>query len=154
LPRLSRCWHTSTSTLRPSFKITVPAQIKTECKYHHACVGLLKIDQAHSSLGKASRIEHRALTSYFAGSIAVCHRLVLTHPAACIFQRCRTSSHEADPRKRDFRRSKSARVLGVSFASVNRWEGGIRPTGQHVHLYLAIDDALRVVTRRKSSSSG
>ena len=38
-----------------------------------------------------------------------------------------------------------ARVLGVSFASVNRWEGGHSgPTGPTRDLYLAIDAALRV----------
>jgi transcriptional regulator with XRE-family HTH domain len=37
-----------------------------------------------------------------------------------------------------------ARVLGVSFASVNRWEGGhSAPTGPTKDLYLAIDSALR-----------
>lgn len=37
-----------------------------------------------------------------------------------------------------------ARVLGVSFASVNRWEGGhSTPTGPTQDLYLAIDAALR-----------
>jgi transcriptional regulator with XRE-family HTH domain len=37
-----------------------------------------------------------------------------------------------------------ARVLGVSFASVNRWEGGhSAPTGPARDLYLAIEGALR-----------
>lgn len=37
-----------------------------------------------------------------------------------------------------------ARVLGVSFASVNRWEGGhSSPTGPTRDVYLAIDGALR-----------
>lgn len=38
-----------------------------------------------------------------------------------------------------------ARLLGVSFASVNRWEGGNHssPTGPTRDLYLAIDGALR-----------
>jgi len=39
-----------------------------------------------------------------------------------------------------------ARLLSVSFASVNRWEGGSHssPTGPTRDLYLAIDTALRV----------
>jgi hypothetical protein len=37
-----------------------------------------------------------------------------------------------------------ARLLGVSFASVNRWEGGhSSPMGPTRDLYLAIDAALR-----------
>jgi transcriptional regulator with XRE-family HTH domain len=37
-----------------------------------------------------------------------------------------------------------ARILGVSFASVNRWEGGhFAPTGPTLDLYLALDGALR-----------
>lgn len=37
-----------------------------------------------------------------------------------------------------------ARLLGVSFASVNRWEGGHSvPTGPICDLYLALDTALR-----------
>jgi type I restriction enzyme M protein len=37
-----------------------------------------------------------------------------------------------------------ARLLGVSFASVNRWEGGhSSPTGPTRDLYLALDAALR-----------
>ncbi len=37
-----------------------------------------------------------------------------------------------------------ARVLGVSFASVNRWEGGhSAPTGPNLDLYVALDAALR-----------
>lgn len=37
-----------------------------------------------------------------------------------------------------------ARLLGVSFASVNRWEGGhSSPTGPTRDLYLAIDAAIR-----------
>jgi|SRR5580704_7752532 len=37
-----------------------------------------------------------------------------------------------------------ARILGVSFASVNRWEGGhSSPTGPTRDLYLAIDSAIR-----------
>lgn len=37
-----------------------------------------------------------------------------------------------------------ARLLGVSFASVNRWEGGhSSPTGPTQDLYLALDAALR-----------
>ena len=35
-----------------------------------------------------------------------------------------------------------ARLLGVSFASVNRWEGG-RPTGPTADLYQAIEAAIR-----------
>jgi len=37
-----------------------------------------------------------------------------------------------------------AQILGVSFASVNRWEGGhSSPTGPTRDLYLAIDAAMR-----------
>ncbi len=37
-----------------------------------------------------------------------------------------------------------ARLLGVSFASVNRWEGGhSSPAGSTRELYVAIDGALR-----------
>jgi transcriptional regulator with XRE-family HTH domain len=37
-----------------------------------------------------------------------------------------------------------ARLLGVSFASVNRWEGGhSSPTGPTQDLYSALDAALR-----------
>jgi DNA-binding transcriptional regulator YiaG len=37
-----------------------------------------------------------------------------------------------------------ARLLGVSFASINRWEGGhSSPTGPTSDLYLALDAALR-----------
>jgi len=37
-----------------------------------------------------------------------------------------------------------ARLLGVSFASVNRWEGGhSSPTGPTADLYQAIDAAIR-----------
>jgi transcriptional regulator with XRE-family HTH domain len=37
-----------------------------------------------------------------------------------------------------------ARLLGVSFASVNRWEGGHSgPTGPTLDLYLALDGAIR-----------
>lgn len=37
-----------------------------------------------------------------------------------------------------------ARLLGVSFASVNRWEGGhSSPTGPTRDLYLALDAAIR-----------
>jgi hypothetical protein len=37
-----------------------------------------------------------------------------------------------------------ARLLGVSFASVNRWEGGhSSPTGPTQDLFLALDAALR-----------
>jgi transcriptional regulator with XRE-family HTH domain len=37
-----------------------------------------------------------------------------------------------------------ARLLGVSFASVNRWEGGhSSPTGPILDLYLALDAAIR-----------
>jgi transcriptional regulator with XRE-family HTH domain len=37
-----------------------------------------------------------------------------------------------------------ARILGVSFASVNRWEGGhSSPMGPNRDLYLALDSALK-----------
>lgn len=39
---------------------------------------------------------------------------------------------------------KMARFLGVSFVSVNRWEGGhSSPTGPTLDLYMAIDAAIR-----------
>src|SRR6266571_9040121 len=38
-----------------------------------------------------------------------------------------------------------ARLLGVSFASVNRWEGGHSgPTGPTLDLYLALNGAIRM----------
>lgn len=47
-------------------------------------------------------------------------------------------------RKLDLPQEQMARLLGVSFASVNRWEGGhSSPTGPTRDLYLAIDAALR-----------
>lgn len=48
-------------------------------------------------------------------------------------------------RKRlDLSQEQMARLLGVSFTSVNRWEGGhSSPTGPTRDLYLAIDAALR-----------
>ena len=40
-----------------------------------------------------------------------------------------------------------AQLLGVSFVSVNRWEGGhSTPTGPTLDLYLALDAAIRVGT--------
>jgi type I restriction enzyme M protein len=48
-------------------------------------------------------------------------------------------------RKLGLSQEQLARLLGVSFASVNRWEGGghSSPTGPTRDLYLAIDAALR-----------
>ena len=44
-----------------------------------------------------------------------------------------------------------ARLLGVSFASVNRWEGGqSAPTGPTLDLYLALDRAIRGGTSAES----
>ena len=44
----------------------------------------------------------------------------------------------------DLSQEQMARLLGVSFTSVNRWEGGhSSPTGPTRDLYLAIDTALR-----------
>jgi hypothetical protein len=43
-----------------------------------------------------------------------------------------------------YRKSRWLEMLGVSFTSVNRWEGGhSSPTGPTRDLYLAIDAALR-----------
>jgi transcriptional regulator with XRE-family HTH domain len=48
-------------------------------------------------------------------------------------------------RKLGLSQEQMARLLGVSFASVNRWESGSHssPTGPTRDLYLAIDTALR-----------
>ena len=47
-------------------------------------------------------------------------------------------------KKLDLSQEQMARLLGVSFASVNRWEGGQSgPTGPTLDLYLAIDAAIR-----------
>jgi transcriptional regulator with XRE-family HTH domain len=47
-------------------------------------------------------------------------------------------------RKLGLSQEQMARLLGVSFASVNRWEGGhSSPTGPILDLYLALDAALR-----------
>ena len=48
-------------------------------------------------------------------------------------------------RKLGLSQEQMARLLGVSFASVNRWEGGAHssPTGPTRDLYLALDAALR-----------
>ena len=47
-------------------------------------------------------------------------------------------------RKLDMSQEQMARLLGVSFASVNRWEGGhSSPTGPTRDLYLALDAAIR-----------
>lgn len=44
----------------------------------------------------------------------------------------------------DLSQEQMARVLGVSFVSVNRWEGGhSSPTGATLDLYLAVDAAIR-----------
>ena len=47
-------------------------------------------------------------------------------------------------RKLGMTQEQMARVLGVSFVSVNRWEGGHSgPTGPTLDLYAAIDSAIR-----------
>ena len=47
-------------------------------------------------------------------------------------------------RRLDLSQEQMARLLGVSFASVNRWEGGhSSPTGPTRDLYLAIEAAIR-----------
>lgn len=47
-------------------------------------------------------------------------------------------------RKLALSQEQMARLLGVSFASVNRWEGGHSgPTGPTLDLYLAVDAAIR-----------
>jgi transcriptional regulator with XRE-family HTH domain len=47
-------------------------------------------------------------------------------------------------RKLDMSQEQMARLLGVSFASVNRWEAGhSSPTGPIRDLYLALDAAIR-----------
>jgi transcriptional regulator with XRE-family HTH domain len=47
-------------------------------------------------------------------------------------------------RKLALSQEQMARLLGVSFASVNRWEGGHSgPTGPTLDLYLALDAAIR-----------
>jgi transcriptional regulator with XRE-family HTH domain len=47
-------------------------------------------------------------------------------------------------RKLGLPQEQMARLLGVSFASVNRWEGGhSSPTGPVRDLYLALDVAIR-----------
>ncbi len=47
-------------------------------------------------------------------------------------------------RKLGVSQEQMARLLGVSFASVNRWEGGhSSPTGPISDLYLALDTAIR-----------
>lgn len=56
-----------------------------------------------------------------------------------------TSTHlTAIRRKLGLPQEQMARLLGVSFASVNRWEGGhSSPTGPIRDLYLALDAAIR-----------
>ena len=47
-------------------------------------------------------------------------------------------------RKLGVTQEQMARLLGVSFVSVNRWEGGhSAPTGPTLDLYAAIDAAIR-----------
>lgn len=47
-------------------------------------------------------------------------------------------------KKLAFSQEQMARLLGVSFTSVNRWEGGhSSPTGPIRDLYLALDTAIR-----------
>lgn len=51
---------------------------------------------------------------------------------------------EAIRRRLGLSQEQIARLLGVSFASVNRWEGGhSSPAGPTRELYLALDAALR-----------
>jgi len=50
----------------------------------------------------------------------------------------------ANRRRLGLTQEQMARLLGVSFVSVNRWEGGhSSPTGPTLDLYLAIDAAIR-----------
>jgi transcriptional regulator with XRE-family HTH domain len=47
-------------------------------------------------------------------------------------------------RKLGLSQEQMARLLGVSFVSVNRWEGGHSgPTGPTLDLYMALDAAIR-----------
>lgn len=47
-------------------------------------------------------------------------------------------------KKLDLSQEQMARILGVSFASVNRWEGGhSSPNGPTLDLYVALDAAIR-----------
>ena len=47
-------------------------------------------------------------------------------------------------RKLNLSQEQMARLLGVSFASVNRWEGGhSSPSGPTRDIYLALDGAIR-----------
>ncbi|MGA2605944.1 MAG: helix-turn-helix domain-containing protein [Halobacteriota archaeon] len=47
-------------------------------------------------------------------------------------------------RKLGLSQEQMARLLGVSFASVNRWEGGHSgPTGPTCDIYIALDAAIR-----------
>lgn len=51
-------------------------------------------------------------------------------------------------RRLDLSQEQMAHLLGVSFASVNRWEGGhSSPTGPVCDLYLALDAAIRAGNR-------
>jgi transcriptional regulator with XRE-family HTH domain len=53
--------------------------------------------------------------------------------------------------KLDLSQEQMARLLGVSFASVNRWEGGhSSPSGPIVDLYQALDAAMRAGHNPKS----
>lgn len=46
--------------------------------------------------------------------------------------------------KLELSQEQMARLLGVSFVSVNRWEGGhSAPSGATLDLYLAVDEAIR-----------
>lgn len=62
-------------------------------------------------------------------------------------------------RKLGLSQEQMARLLGVSFASVNRWEGDHSgPTGPTLDLYMALDAAIRagytpVVIRRAADSN-
>jgi len=61
-------------------------------------------------------------------------------------------------KKLDLSQEQMAQLLGVSFASVNRWEGGhSAPTGPTRDLYLALDAAIRAGNRpeaiRQASNS-
>lgn len=54
-------------------------------------------------------------------------------------------------RKLSLPQEQMARILGVSFASVNRWEGGhSAPTGPTLDLYMALDNAIRGGTSPES----
>ena len=74
-----------------------------------------------------------------------CYSRLLPAPKTCTVRDIVDSIRPAAIRKRlDLSQERMARLLGVSFTSVNRWEGGhSSPTGPTRDLYLAIDSAFR-----------